>query len=860
MFSDSQAHTPSDRSGNRKKLQRWILPAAFVLTWLLGVTLLLLEVKSEQKERREAWTKGLALETTAKANSVSELLGATYNTIKTISLMPAVRAAQKFNRKSAAEDVVKMGRFPLDAALSLQLLYNHIADQVDVSEIYVIYEGFSPDKGEVPFLMFDEVLMERIAGSQKKAAVASGDRPEEYENDEYSEYVRQLSDMRQRFPTLPDTAPKGIGALVSEPLRTCDNSQYLSIAHGNVRDTQGILISVPVYDNLDRRFKGMVTAVIRTNVLEAMLIGWPRLPITRADQDALLAAKVDMNVVPASYVLENIDSGMRISDRRNTRLADNFEGKLPAGLHLVEDVRTPFSSSWKVHRVVDQSVVDEESLPFEQAMWVRVALFSAVLVGVWLGLSRRMLRVQFQSARQMKKLANFDALTGLPNRRLVTKRLTQSLELQKKQVGRVAVIMVDLDGFKEVNDTLGHQAGDALLIEVARRFSYTLRESDVVFRLGNDGEKEDTWDDTDLVNSDESLVGRLGGDEFLILLPQLPDTLHAMLVIERLQASLASPVTVGEETVYVHASMGLATSPDHGVDTVDLLRRADMAMYESKRKGHGNITVFAEDLDTRSIRRLRLVADLHTALRDNQFILHYQPILHLPQGRIEGVEALIRWQHPDLGLVAPAEFIPLLEQSGAILEVGNWVMRTACTQLRVWQDAGSPIRLMAINVSGRQLAVPDAGRPFLEIIDEVGVLPESIALEITESVLMQSSASTIELLQQLRGRGVKVAIDDFGTGYSSLSYLRTLPLDVLKIDRSFVVDSDNPTGLAICESLAHLARKLHFEVIAEGIETTEQLKLMMTVGANLIQGYYIARPLPAGQADEFARNFAWQPP
>jgi predicted signal transduction protein with EAL and GGDEF domain len=834
---------------------KYAISAGFMLLWIIAALAIYRDAQQIAANTQQKIRNEMRLEAQNMAEKLAGVLEQTYVTIKTISLLPAVRSAAPRNRRSIDEDVVKLGHFGEGDADTIQQLYNHISSDVAISEIYLVYGGFAPERGEVPFLMFDQVLLERIADAKEADHTHEEDEPEEYEAAEYAEYVRQLSFLQQQHPLLPAEAPEGIAAVTSTLLRTRDNSQYTSIANGDERNTLGFLLSVPIYDQASRQFKGLVTAVLRANALEAILNDWPRLPITAADNAFLARQQIDLATPPAEYLLENRQTGVRIMDRRNLELADFLTGKQQAAIHLEQTVRLPFSEAWQLHRYKSAADLNLAIDPIHRDMWQRLVLVSLLIAGFALAVER-VFAVQRKSTLKLTHMANYDALTGLPNRRLVAEHLTNSLNRQVSQTSQYAVLMIDLDDFKEVNDTLGHQIGDNLLIEVSRRFVHSLRASDKLLQLHNNTALDSP--DSSALDENESMVGRLGGDEFLVLLPSLPDLGQALLVANRLHASLGEPIALGPDKIYMHASIGIAIYPEHGSSGTLLLRSADTAMYLAKRQGRGQTVVYQRDFDEKSRQRLQLLTDLHSALLEQQFVLHYQPELNLATGVIDSVEALIRWQHPSLGLVHPADFIPLLEQSGLITDAGQWVLETACKQLKEWQDQGSPIKHMCVNVSIKQLAHPAFADALLNTLNQVGVAPGALCLELTESMLMQQPEANIQLLRSIRMTGVKIALDDFGTGYSSLSYLRQLPLDVLKIDRSFVNDMRADEGFAICETLMSLAQRLGLKVIAEGIETAEQFFNMHDVGSDWMQGYLIASPLPAEQTAQFAQTFDWK--
>ncbi len=836
---------PRHKSVRGTRLKRpHAISIGFLLLWLVGTVTIVHQNQHASSLAVEKLRGENVLETKVLASKLAGTLSSAYVTLKTISLLPDVRAVAPQNRNNDEVDVVEQGHFSATGANTIQQLYNHIAGEMDVSEVYVVYDGFDPKQGQVPFLMFDEVLMSRIAKVKGAHPTHEQDTPEEDESFEYDEYVRQLSHLRQTYPTLPGSAPSGIGAVTSSLMRTCDNSQFTSIAQGKVRDTFGLLLSVPIYDLTTNRFKGLVTAVIRANVLEAALIGWPLIPVSPSDHDKLSQSGVDLTSAPADFVLVNKETGDHIMDRRNTVLPRFFNGQEEAAIDEYVDLTLPYATPWQLHRYTSAATLDVATQGLTSLMWQRLGMLSLLLAALWVAVAR-VFSEQRRSSQQLEKLVNYDDLTGLPNRRMVGSSLPEAIDKELADGGRYAVLMIDLDGFKAVNDTLGHHAGDQLLVEVSRRFERCLRSSDQLTRVSA----------SQISNS--PLVARLGGDEFLVMLPEAGEISQANRVAARLHACLNEPVLLRGEPVMVRASIGIAVSPEHGVDDDTLLRNADLAMYQAKNLGKGQTVNYEPHIGEEAQLRLRLLGDLKTAQSDNQFVLHYQPELCLADGQVNCVEALLRWQHPTLGLISPVTFIPLLEQSGHILEVGQWVIETASQQLKQWQDEGSPIRSMSINVSPRQLNRSDFASNLVATLSTIGVAPEAICLEVTESMLMHRIETTISLLQQLRRAGVKVAIDDFGTGFSSLSYLRRLPLDVLKIDRSFVTDSHTDEGAAICEMLAALAQRLGFALVAEGVETPVQLDRMRALGCDWVQGYLIAKPLPAEQAGLFAGSFDW---
>ncbi len=431
-----------------------------------------------------------------------------------------------------------------------------------------------------------------------------------------------------------------------------------------------------------------------------------------------------------------------------------------------------------------------------------------------------------QAEERVMHLANHDALTGLPNRRLLIDRLGQALALAHRENHQVAVLFMDLDRFKTINDSLGHMTGDALLQNVARRLSETLREGDT--------------------------VSRLGGDEFVVVLPSLDQPKAAEKVALKLVDALAPPIDLGGQELRVSASIGISLFPEDGRDTETLLRNADSAMYHAKDMGRNNYQFFMEQMNVAAAERLRLENDLHRALERQEFELHFQPRVSVANGLACGIEALIRWRHPERGLVLPEHFIPVAEDTGLIVPIGEWVINEACRQGTAWCAAGLPQIPVAVNLSPRQFRQSNLVDTVARAIERHGWPCNLLELEITEGVLMQQTSDTLKTLEALNRLGVGLAIDDFGTGYSSLSYLKRFPVDFLKIDQSFVRDiAVDPDDATIVTAIIGLAHSLGLTVVAEGVENASQLDFIREAGCDEAQGYHIGRPMPAGQMAEW---------
>jgi diguanylate cyclase (GGDEF)-like protein/PAS domain S-box-containing protein len=427
---------------------------------------------------------------------------------------------------------------------------------------------------------------------------------------------------------------------------------------------------------------------------------------------------------------------------------------------------------------------------------------------------------QKEAEEKINRLAYFDLLTGLPNRGMFLDRLHQSLALANRDGSCVALVFLDLDKFKDVNDTIGHVAGDMLLCEVALRLAGCIRDSDI--------------------------LARLGGDEFVVLLTSATCQERISAAVQRIQEIFAKPFQIDGRTIYSSASIGIALYPDDSHDASSLFRCADTAMYHAKNQGRGKFRFFSEEMNQKNMRRVALENSLRRGLEKGEFFLHYQPQWDLNTNKMAGVEVLLRWQSEEFGLMPPSEFIPLIEESDLIFTIGEWMLKSACLQARRWAEEGHPELKVAVNISGKQLKQPEFVEILTRIIRESGVDPRSLELEFTESIIMEDVERTIEKLAALKLMGVQLSIDDFGTGYSSLNYLKHFPVDRIKIDRSFVTDVySSSDDAAIVEAIITMAQRLKLKVLAEGVENSDQLHYLTRVGCDEVQGFYLAMPMPA---------------
>jgi diguanylate cyclase (GGDEF)-like protein len=451
---------------------------------------------------------------------------------------------------------------------------------------------------------------------------------------------------------------------------------------------------------------------------------------------------------------------------------------------------------------------------------------------------------KWRAEHRIVKLAYFDALTGLPNREQSRSRLGSALAAAQESGRMMAVLYLDLDNFKRVNDTLGHAVGDELLSVVAARLRHSLRSND---GLGSDANSSPR----------SSHIGRLGGDEFIMVLPNIRSAADAAAAASRLIADLQEPMQLARHSLVITPSVGISLYPSDGADVDTLLRNADLAMYFAKRKGPGMHAFFDAAMNEAALRRFTLEGKLRGALERGEFALHYQPQFDVSTGAVAGMEALLRWTSDDLGSVTPAEFIPVAEETGLILPIGEWVLRCACRQAKAWLDEGLPVGRMAVNVSGQQFILKDFPATVASVIAETGLPPSMLELEITESVVMKDEAWAEVALSQLKGLGVQLAIDDFGTGYSSFGRLRHFAVDRLKIDQSFMTSLlECSDDRAIAAGIIAMSRSLRINVTAEGVESLPQLLFLQEHDCHEAQGFLFSRALPATDAHKLLRRAA----
>ncbi len=568
--------------------------------------------------------------------------------------------------------------------------------------------------------------------------------------------------------------------------------------------------------------RALRNAIERKAVEDALYIEKERAVVTlNSIGDAVLCTDISGNITYLNLVAETM-TGWRREEAIGKPLAEVFR-IVDGATH--DTARDPMEMAVEQNRTVGltancvlirrdgfESAIEDSAAPIHDRVG-RVT--GAVIVFHDVSAARAM-------SVKMTHSAQHDVVTNLPNRLLLNDRITQSIALALRQNKSLAVIFLDLDRFKYINDSLGHETGDKLLRSVSKRLLASVRGSDT--------------------------VSRQGGDEFVILLSEISHPEDAAKSAKKILLSLSAPHSIAGQDLHIDGSIGISVYPEDGKDAETLIKNADTAMYHAKGTGRNNFQFFKGDMNLRAVERQSLESSLRHALEREQFLLHYQPKVNLDTGEITGVEALIRWQHPDRGLISPGRFIPIAEDCGLIVQIGSWVLREACRQTREWQDARSLRLPIAVNVSALEFRDPGFVDSVRTVLQETGLEARYLELELTEGVLLEDGQSTAAVLQELKKMGVHLAVDDFGTGYSSLSYLQQFPIDVLKIDQSFVQHiTGNPDDSPIVSAIIDMGKNLKQRVIAEGVETQGQLAFLQAQRCAEGQGYLFSRPLAAAQ-------------
>ena len=437
---------------------------------------------------------------------------------------------------------------------------------------------------------------------------------------------------------------------------------------------------------------------------------------------------------------------------------------------------------------------------------------------------------------RLRYLAYYDPLTSLPNRRSFTQQLNRIIKRSQRRNSNAALMFIDLDHFKRINDSIGHGRGDRLLVEIAKRLTVELREDDAINYFSESSAEDEDKDH-------ETEIARLGGDEFTVVLSDVPDINHVEGVAKRILHSLSQPIPLQSHNPVVTPSIGIALYPQDGTDPDTLLRNADTAMYVAKSEGRACFRFYDERMNAKAVEQLKMEEDLRLGMQRGELELRYQPQIDINTGAVVSLEALVRWKHPTRGMISPIEFIPVAERTGQIIELGEWVMLEVARHCTYWDGLGLKDFRICINISPLQFNQGNLPQYFADYLVKTGIPPERIELELTESAIMTDAETNIAKLRELKDLGLSLAVDDFGTGYSSLSYLKRFPIDTLKIDQSFVADLDSPDGAAIVDAIIALSKTLQLRVIAEGIETEAQMHYLIDKRCDLLQGYHFSRPI-----------------
>jgi diguanylate cyclase (GGDEF)-like protein len=751
----------------------------------------------------------------AIADKVEASIRSIYENLRTLSLLPSVRTIARHGENLSEE-----------ARLTFQQVYNNLANNVSVSEVYILPVDLDPEridpvtsKPEEPILMFDQLIVDardRYENANPKAdlpAVTDPGYQDEIEIYEYREMREQLAFLRKAVPSLAAIKGLAVPMVTSPELITCDNTIFIHTL--NDADRSGVVFTVPFYGP-DETLRGAVSAIMLSSALHALL------PST------------DYSLVNVGH---RYTTALRSAGQQMVSFAEVRSGQPDHSLLYSEVIPlstaaadSPFSL-WVGHRDAEfYASRDAQDVRWTTTLaYALVALLVSAAGLVWFLVTRNFQAAAATSASLERRvaertaeigfLAAHDVLTGLANRASLMDRLSEMLRVDSQ--ARVALLALDLDNFKTINDTLGHLAGDAVLKAFAERLRGAVGERD--------------------------LTARFGGDEFVLALTGAGPE-EAEVVSRRLLECVSEPFELDGQPYHIGLSIGISLSPTDGTDGETLFRDADIALYRAKNDGRGTFRFFEAAMDASLRQRQALEKELRRAVERQEFELHYQALVNAGSEEVTGFEALVRWRHPERGLLPPSEFIGLAEDIGLINALGQWVLNRACSDAASWPGSLK----VAVNLSPQQFRRGTLAHAVVGALNASKLAPHRLELEITESALLENTNHTLALLRQFKALGVRIAMDDFGTGFSSLSYLRSFPFDRIKIDRSFVSEiAESKDCRSIVSAVAALGHSLGMTTTAEGIETYEQLQMVKAEGCTDLQGYYFSKPIPQGEIAHF---------
>jgi diguanylate cyclase (GGDEF)-like protein len=750
-----------------------------------------------QRQTQGAWQnhlKGVHAKSKETAADISNSLRSVYENLRTISFLPTVRTLHETSY--AIDD---------DGRSVIQQIYNNLASNIDVSEVYLLQKNFDPTKIDPltakpfePAIMFDELIIDGGKhstdhdpfASAQMSKLTSEPELEEVEAHEYAQLKQQIDYFSSAYPKENRLKKLDLPMISGDAVITCDNRYFKTT--GDDADRSGLIFSLPVYD-LNGAFNGMVSGIVLQKAISALL-----------PNDSYSITSPNVQFTTNAAVTGNAKEILDIS----TQIIPESDGRF---FEIIDLATHDPQGYWKLRTEISAadfytSTEFKAISQFQTFAYAIVALLTAMGFGITYFTNRR--------AVELKYNATHDALTGLPNSVFIREKLAEAL--QRTAIGeKFAILYMDLDRFKLVNDTLGHHAGDLLLKAVAKRLKVRIGKDDV--------------------------LARIGGDEF-VLLCHLNGTNDVMDMARGIITILSAPFTLENRQASVGTSIGIALAPADGKDAETLIRNADMALFRAKNEERNTFRFFEPHMDEEIQQRRKLEMDLRNAIATEQFEVYYQPIVSAQSEKIVGFEALVRWNHPQIGLVQPTQFISIAEDIGVIIPLGEWILRKACMDAMTWPEA---VRV-AVNLSAVQFRSKNLPLIVVSALEKSGLPAHRLELEITESVLISDDETARLALEQIQILGVRIALDDFGTGYSSLSYLRSFKFDKIKIDRSFMKELATSKGkdLEIVKSITTLGRSLGMSTTAEGVETKEQLDMVRTHGCNEVQGYYFSQAVP----------------